>query len=179
MSAPNIAALLDFEGNFEAAVTAVLTAALNSAAPVYIAEQAQKMAFENAAVGFDLGPAIEELEQIPKPDNWPADTPAPQDYFRYTGVFTVRIEVVLDQNTATLAGLASLAGQLRGLIRAAFMRSVMPFTDANLPYYRVSDIRPNGTNTGTLQTRNTFFTELRFLVTFAIQPAAWPAWVTS
>lgn len=174
MPATNLPELFDFEGQFETATQAILVA---TGIAAYISQQAEKMPELNTGIALDVNPAIDELTQIPSPSNWPAGQAAPQEYFRYTASLELRIEVARDQNGASVAGLDTMLSQVRGQIRAAMMRCVMPFTDANLPYYRVSDIKPNGTTTGFEAVRNTDFCSLRFVITFAIQPTAWPAWV--
>lgn len=179
MAAPDLQTLFDFEGQFEDAAQAILVA---SGIAGYISQQAAKIPIINTGLGFDVNPAIDELTQIPSPNNWPAGQAAPQEYFRYTGNLEFRVEVPRDQETITPASAGSvdtLMRSVRGKLRATMMRCVMPFTDANLPYYRVSDIRPNGTTTGYEAVRNIDFCSVRFVVTFAIQPGAWPAWVES
>ncbi len=176
MSAPNLSALFDFEGQFETGAQAVLDTAGITA---YLSQGASKLPLLETGISFDLMGALDELTQIPSPSNWPAGQAAPQEYFRYTGSLELRVEVPRDQETPSVMGVDTLMSQIRGQVRAAFMRCVMPFTDANLPYYRVSDIKPNGTTTGYESVRNIDFCALRFVITFAIQPTAWPAWVES
>lgn len=176
MAAPNLTALFDFEGQFEDAAQAILVA---TGIAAYISQQAAKMPLLNTGIGFDVNPAIDELTQIPAPNNWPVGQAAPQEYFRYTGNMEFRVEVPRDNDNASVTGVDTLMQQIRGQIRAAMMRCCMPFTATNLPYYRVSDIRPNGTTTGYEAQRNIDFCSVRFVITWAIQPTAWPAWVES
>lgn len=176
MSAPNLPALFDFEGQFETAGQGIM-AGLGITA--YISQQNVKEELVSTGIGFDLGPATGDMTQIPKPTLWPADQAAPQEYFRYTGNLEFRVQVPRDGETPTIADLDNLMGQFRGQIRSAMMLCVMPFTDANLPWLRVSDIRPNGTSTGWDRDLNTDYCALRFTITFAIQPTAWPAWIES
>lgn len=174
MPAANLTELFDFEGQFESATQAILVA---TGIAAYISQQAEKMPLLSTGIGLDVNPAIDELEQIPAPSNWTAGQAAPQEYFRYTGNLELRVEVPRDQNGASVAGVDTLMSQIRGQVRAAMMRSCMPFTQVNLPLYRVSDIKPNGTSTGYEAARNVDFCSLRFVITWAIQPTAWPAWV--
>ncbi len=176
MPATNLPELFDFEGQFETAAQAILAA---SGIAAYISEQAVKLPLLNTGVGFDVGPAIDQLTFLTKPTNWPADREPPQEYFRYTGLLEFRVEVPRDQNGATLPGVDTLLRQVRGQIRSAMMLCVAPFNATNLPFYRVSDIRPNGTTTGYEAVRNIDFCSLRFAVTWAILSTAWPAWVES
>ncbi len=176
MPATNLPELFDFEGQFETATQAILVA---SGIATYISQQAVKLPLISTALGLDVNPAIDELTQIPAPTNWPAGQPPPQEYFRYTGNLEIRVEVPRDQNGASMPGVDTLLSQIRGQVRAAMMRSCAPYTDANLPLYRVSDIKPNGTSTGYESVRNIDFCSLRFVLTWAIQPGAWPAWVES
>lgn len=176
MSAPNLTALFDFEGQFEAAAQAVMTA---NGITSFVSQQADKLPPISTGIGFDLGPAIDELTQIPAPTNWPTGQAAPQEYFRYTGTLEIRVEVPRDQESSSVPGVENFIGELRGKVRAAMMLTVMPFSPTNLPWLRVSDIRPNGTSTGWDQPRNVDFCSLRFAITFAIQPGAWPAWIES
>jgi hypothetical protein len=176
MPAANLTELLDFEGQFLNAAQAILVA---SGIAAYIDQQAVKLPLLSTGIGMDVNPAIDELTQIPAPSNWPNGQAAPQEYFRYTGNLEFRVEVPRDASAATITGLDALLSQIRGQIRAAMMRCVMPFTQTNLPYYRVSDIRPNGTATGYEAQRNIDFCSVRFVITWAIQPEAWPAWIES
>lgn len=176
MAAPNLETLFDFEGQFEQAAQAVLDA---NGVTAFISQQAEKLPQINTGIGLDINPALDELEQIPAPNNWPVGQPPPQEYFRYTGNLEFRVEVPRDDNASAVSGVDTMMSELRGKVRAAMMRCCMPFNDSNLPYYRVSDIRPNGTTTGWEQVRNVDFCSLRFVITFAIQPSAWPAWVES
>ncbi len=181
MSAPNLPALLDFEGQFEAAAQAILTA---NGITAYISQQESKELLISTGIGFDTGPALDEKVLLDPaggypalPSNWTAGQPPPQEYFRYTGSLEYRIEVPRDQEGASLPGVANLMGELRGKIRAAMMLCCAPFNATNLPYLRVSDIRPNGTTTGWERERNIDYLSLRFTITFAIVPGAWPAWI--
>ncbi len=174
--APNLPTLFDFEGQFEDAAQAILVA---SGIAAYISQEALKMPLLSTGIAFDVGPALDELNQLPKPSNWPADTAAPQDYFRYTGSIEFSVSVPRDDDDASLPGVQTLMRQIRGQIRAAMMRVVFPFNDTNLPYLRVTDIRPAGASTSTQQPRNVDVCSMRFEVSFLIQDGAWPDWVVS
>lgn len=173
--AENLAQLMDFEGNFETAGQAVMAAAGVTA---YIDQQAEKIPVTNVSLQADVGAAIDELTEIPAPDNWPEGMAPPQEYFRYPLALEFRIEVKLDANEATLPAVLTLVGQFRGLIRAAMMRCTNPFTDQNLPLYKVSDIKPAGSTAGVTQAKNVFACVLRFTATFEIRDTAWPDWDT-
>lgn len=178
MSAPatNLEELFNFEGNFENIAQDVLDAAGVTA---YLTSARTNIPLLSTGIAADLNPALDLLTEIPKPTNWPADTAAPQEYFRYTLRLNLRVEVPRDDNTPTSSGVWTMLEQVRSKIRAAFMRSCMPFNPTNCPLYRVSDIKPNGTTTGTegQGRKNLDFTDLGFVVTFSIVPDAWPAWV--
>ena len=170
MAAPTIAALLDFEAAFEKAAQAILgTSGINA----YISQQDVATPLIQTAVGFDTNGALDELTILPLGGRSAQDL---QDFFRYTGTLT--LEVSVSRDTARLptdGGTAGFLSQCRGRIRAAMMMSQWPFNDTNLPYYRVSEIRPMGTTTGFEQARNVDLVSMKFGVTFAIQPTAWPA----
>lgn len=174
MPAPNLPTLFDFEGQFEAAAQAVLTA---NGITSYLSQAKSKLPLLETAIALDVGPAIDELTQIPSPTSWPADQAPPQEYFRYPATLGLEVNVPRDDNGATLPGVTTLLSQIRGQIRAAFMRVVFPFNDSNLPYLRVSDIRPAGSLTAWRRETNVDFTSLRFAITFSIQPSAWPTWI--
>ena len=176
MPAQNLTQLLDFEGQFETAAQAVRAA---NGITAYISEQTAQLPLLSTGISFDIAPALDQLTFLPKPSNWPANTPPPQDFFRYTATLEFRIEVPRDRNTATVPGVATLFAEFRGKIRSAFMRTMAPFNSTNLPYYEISDIRPAGALTGTEGVRNIDFCSLRFAITFAIKPTAWPAWIVS
>lgn len=174
MPAPNLTTLFDFEGQFETAAQAILIA---SGIAAYISQEAEKLPLLETGIAFDVGPAIDEPTFIPKPNNWPANTAGPQEYFRYNGALTLEVNVARDQNGATVTGVATMLSQVRAMIRAAFMRTVAPFTNSNLPYYRVTDIRPAGCTTAWRRETNVDFISLRFAITWEIQPTAWLAWI--
>lgn len=177
MAAPNLTALFDFEGQFESATQGILTA---SGITNDISQQGIKEELINTGIALDVNPAIDELTQIPAPLNWPVGQPPPQEYFRYTGNLELRVEVARDLNAEDPgAGVDTMMSTIRGKLRALMMRCCMPYTDVNLPYYRVSDIKPNGTTTGFDSARNIDVCSLRFIITWAIKPTAWPAWVES
>lgn len=178
MPAQTLEQLFDFEGQFEEAIQTILVA---SGIAAYISEQAVRLPLLNTGIGFDPGPALDVLTDIPKPTNWPAGDPPPQEYFRYPGSLEFRVEVARDANGATVAGVDTMLRQVRARIRATMMRTCVPFTAVNLPFYEIGDIRPNGTTSGraTNGVRNVDFTSVRFAITFAIRPTAWPAWIES
>lgn len=170
MAAPSLTALYDFEGQFEAATQAVLTA---GGVTNYITQQKVQLPLIQTGVAFETQAAIDQLTFLPLASG--QTNPVEQEYFRYTGILSLRVEVNRDNAQSIPTGVPTFFNGLRGLIRGLFMRSQWPFQDSNLPYYRVSDLRPNGSFMGFDVVRNIDFVELRFLVTFAIQPTAWPA----
>lgn len=174
MPAPNIETLLDFEGQFEIATQAIMTA---NGITSYISEQTEQLPLLNTGIDCNIEPALDTLLQIPAPSNWPANREPPMEYSRYVATLELRVEVPRDANAATVPGVDTLMAQIRAKVRAAMLLTVRPFTDTNLPYYVVSDIRPNGTTTGFEGVRNVDFVALRFRITFQIRPSAWPAWV--
>lgn len=171
MAAPSLAALLDFESQFETAAQAILA---DAGIYAVISQQNEKTPGIFTGVGFDTGPALDQLTFLPLASG---QTPPPyQEYFRYTGSLELEVAVPRDSvRQPTEDGVDSFLGQVRGLIRGTFLRAIWPFDDTNLPYLRVSDIRPNGTTTGFDQPQNRDTVLLRFLITFAIQPTAWPS----
>jgi hypothetical protein len=177
MPAPSIDALLNFEEQFEGAGQTVLaTCGVTS----FISQEAVQL-FANrdiyTGVGLDLGPAIDELAQLPKPEGWPVGQPPPTDYFRYDANFSFRISVKRDQNQSPDPNVDTLFAFVRARIRRAMMMSCGPFNSTNLPWYEVSNIRPNGASWGFESARNIDFTDLRFALRFAILDTAWPpAW---
>lgn len=176
MPATNLRELLDFEGQFESAMQTILA---TSGILAFISEQDDRQPLINTGIGFDVSPALDVITDIPKPSNWPADMGPPQDYFRYTGSIEFRVEVPRDDAGNSLPGTTSMMSQIRSTLRAVMMRSCYPFTAANLPWYEIGDIRPNGTTSGRASNgvRNIDFCSVRFLVTFEIKPTAWPTWV--
>ncbi len=169
MPASDLAQLFDFEGQFEAAAQGVLD---SSQIVSFISQAKKQLPLINTGIDFQCGEAIDNLTFLPLASG--QTTPVEQEYFRYTGTLELTVEVPRDTARAPTDAVSSFLDQIRGLVRAAFTRSQWPFQDSNLPYYRVSDIRPMGTTTGFNQVRNTDEVSLRFLITFAIQPTAWP-----
>ena len=139
----------------------------------FVTQSRDQLPLINTGVDFTVNAAIDQLTFLPLA---PGQTnPVEQEYFRYTGVLEVAVEVPRDTARSPTTDAVSFLAQVRGQVRAAFMRSQWPFDDTNLPLYRVSDIIPAGTVDGFDQVRNADTCSLRFTVTFAIQPSAWPA----
>ena len=169
MPATSLTQLFDCEGQFEAAAQAVLA---TSGVNAFISQSTKQLPLINTGVNFDLGPALDELTFLPQGGQ--SGTSSEQEYFRYTGTLELRVEVNRDTAKQPIDGAVSFLATVRALVRGAFMRSQWPFDDTNLPFYRVSDIRPNGSTDGFDVVRNVDMSALRFEVTFAIQPTAWP-----
>lgn len=170
MAAPNLAALFDFEGQFETAASAVLEA---SGINAFISQDPKKLPLINTGITLETGPALDQLFFLPIATG--QTVPNEQEYMRYTATLVLEVSVNRDtQRQPAFEGVTTFLAQTRSLVRAAFMRSQWPFDDTNLPYYRVSDIRPMGTNDGSDEVRNVDLISLRFVITFAIQPTAWP-----
>jgi len=177
MPAPNLTALFDFEGQFEHASTEILAGVLIAC---YKTSDDDELPVLNVGVSFDIGPAIEgEFAQLAKPTNWPVGMAPPQEYFRYNGALEFRIDVPRDEREPTTTGVDTMLSQLRGKLREVMMQSVRPFTEVNLPYYKVSRIRPDGASSGESEQRNADRALLRYAITFEIRKDAWPAWVES
>lgn len=176
LPAASIEELLNFEGNFEEAGQTILAAAGVTA---FISQQ-QVQLFKGrdiyTGIGLDLGPATDELQQIPRPSNWPANTPPPAEHFRYDATFAFRVSVKRDKNQSPDPNVDTLFAVVRSKIRNAMMLSCAPFNQTNLPFYAVSSLRPAGASWGFEVARNIDFTDLRWAMRFAINRAAWPAW---
>ncbi len=169
-AAPSLTILYDFEGQFTAAAQAVLEA---TEIVAFITQSKKQLPLINTGVDFQLGEALDQLFFLPLATG--QTQPTEQEYMRYTGILELTVEVNRDTARSPAEGVANFLAAIRGKVRGAFMRSQWPFQDSNLPYYRVSDIRPAGSVTGFDQTRNSDTSTLRFAVTFAIQPTAWPS----
>jgi hypothetical protein len=169
-AAPDLQTLYDFEGQFEKSAQAVLTAA---GVLSYIERSKKQLPTINTGISFNAGAAIDELTLLPLAPN--QQPPPWQEYFRYQGELEFSVEVPRDTERSSEISITDFLAQIRGLIRGAFMLSQQPFRDDVLPYYRVSDLRPNGSITGLNIPRNSDSVILKFAVTFAIQPTAWPA----
>lgn len=176
MPAPSVDVILNFEANFEEAGQNVLaTCGVTS----FISQQSVQLFAGRdiyTGIGLDLGPALDELAMLPKPSDWPAGQPPPSDYFRYDATLSFRIAVKRDKNSSVDPNIDTLFAAIRSRIRRAMMMSCAPFNSTNLPWYEVSNIRPNGASWGFEPARNVDFTDLRFALRFAILDSAWPAW---
>lgn len=173
MPAPSIEKLFDFEGSFETAAQTILVA---SGIAAFIDMQTLKLPPRNTGVLFDVGAATDDLTQIRKPVAWPAETPPPMEFTIYDGTLELAVEVERDDNAPNIASVATFMAEVRGKIRNTFMQTCFPFDGVNLPYYRVSRIKPMGTSTGYDRALNRDFCRLRFGVRWAILPDAWPIW---
>lgn len=171
--AANLVELYDFEGQFEVAAQGVLAAAGITAA---ISQAAAQLPLVTTGISFDVQLATGDLALLATPPGWPANTPPPQEYFRYTATLEFRVEVPRDRNTPTIPQVQTLFSEFRGKVRAYFGRIAAPFDETNLPYYEIGDIKPAGAFTGFEGVRNIDFCAIRFAVTFAIRPTAWPTW---
>lgn len=176
MPAPNLPTLFDFEGQFESAAQDILAGVLINA---YVSGQGEAMPLLNTRVGFDVGPALEgKFAQLEKPASWPDGVAPPQEYFLYTATLEFRVEVPRDEREPTITGVTTMLAQIRGKLREVMMQCVRPFNEVNLPYHKVSRIRPDGASTqaGPAE-RNTDILFLRYALNFEIRNDAWPAWV--
>lgn len=176
MPATNLAQLLNFEGNFETAAYSLL---VSEGVVAAITEGQTNLPLVVTGIGVDVAPAIDELQILTKPNNWPGGTPPPQEYFRYPASIEFRIEIPRDKNGTSYAGALNLMGEVRGKIRSFMLRCVAPFNANNLPFYEIGDIKPAGASFGWDSTRNVDFSWLRYQMTFAIRPTAWPTWIES
>jgi hypothetical protein len=173
-AAPNLTALFDFEGQFEKAAQEILADVLID---VYKTGDDQQVPVTNATIAFDVGPATEgKFAQLTAPASYPVGAPPPQEYFIYSASLEYRVEVPRDDREPTIAGVESMLAQIRGKLREVMMQSVRPFNETNLPYYKVSRIRPDGASSGE-GANNTDRAFLRFALLFEIRKTAWPAWV--
>ncbi len=169
MAAPSLAALLNFEDQFEDAAQAILESA---GVVSFVSQSKDKLPLINTGVGFECGAALDQLTFLPLASG--QTQPSEQEYFRYVGNLELRIEVNRDTERAPLESTYNFLGTIRGLVRGSFLYSQWPFDDTNLPWLRVSDLRPNGSSTGFEAARNIDSFIQRYQVTFAINPAAWP-----
>lgn len=175
MPAANLTELFDFEGQFEKAAEAILAGVLIDA---YITSHNDQVPLVNTLISFDLGPAIEgKFAQLQKPTNWPVGEPPPQEYFLYTASLEFQVEVPRGDKAPTVAGVDTMLSQIRGMLREEMMQCVRPFTEINLPYYKVSRIRPAGSSSGENEKRNADRAIIRYDLAFEIRKDAWPAWV--
>lgn len=170
MAAPSLPALLDFEGQFESAAQAILK---DSGVAAFVSQAKKQLPLISTGVIFETSEALDQLTFLPLASG--QTQPTEQEYFRYKGTLELEVQVNRDTARSPVDEVGTFLAQVRGLVRAAFLQSQWPFQDSNLPYYRVSAIRPTGTITGYDQPRNSDVVSLRFEITFAIQPTAWPA----
>lgn len=175
MPAPSLEKLFDFEGAFETAAQTILVAAGITAR---IDMEQDKLPVTNTGIMFDLGAATDDLTQIRTPAAWPPGSVPPMEFTIYDAMLELALEVPRDENDPTNPSptVATLFAEIRGMIRNTFMQTCMPFDATNLPYYRVSRIKPMGCSTGFDRAMNQDFCRLRFAIRFAILPDAWPVW---
>lgn len=170
MAAPSLAALLNFEDQFEDAAQAILESA---GVVSFVSQSKDKLPLVNTGVNFECGAALDTLNWLPNVSG--QTQPTQQEYTRYVGILELRVEVNRDTAREPLPSTYNFLGSIRGLVRAAFLFSQWPFQATNLPWLGVTDIRPNGSSTGFDQVRNVDSFIQRYQVTFEIQATAWPA----
>jgi hypothetical protein len=171
--APSFEKLFDFETNFEAAGQALLA---STGVTAFISQQTQQLGNRQVytGIGLDMGPALDELMQLEPPPGWPDDHEPPAEFFRYDAGFELRVAVQRDKNATPDPTVDTLMAFVRGRIRANMMMSCAPFNPTNLPYYRVSMIRPNGSSWGYEGARNVDFQNLRYAIRFAMLKESFP-----
>lgn len=72
-------------------------------------------------------------------------------------------------------GVSDLHGEMESRARVALMLASDPFPVARLPYYKVIELTPIGTNRQTDPVFLEDYTELAYRVRFGIRAEAWPA----
>jgi hypothetical protein len=119
-----------------------------------------------AVATFQLGPATDDMSFI---------DPTNQDYYRFSNCeLAVELYWPRDDNEPLNPETAAQMSYQAAQIRNAFREYKRPFTSANLPYYDVISIRPNGEQFGTEDRMNRDLLTMRWSVDFTIRPDAWP-----
>lgn len=167
--APNSDTLHNFEEIFEEAALNVIEAAGIDALK---ARSTDDRPIFDVAVAFTVGAA--------DPVRQPRESTTPgiirQEYFAYKGC---KLEVQLTFNReldpgTTLQNADSKFGEVRAKIRNVFRECKWPFRDENLLYYRVTKLRPDGTQNGVDTEKGRDLCTMSFEVDFTIPPDAWP-----
>lgn len=168
MPAPNNKILTNFEENIEKATLAAITAA--NIAGMRSTQEGEQPNF-GVGIEFTLGAATGTMHRRPSPAS-----PPRMEYSEYVGVLEVQLKANRPTvGASTVAGIDTAFGVALGSLRELFMESEWPLNDTNLPYYRLSLLRPAGTPRGVTQGTEQDIATLRFDVKFCIRPDAWPA----
>lgn len=171
MLAPNLETLHNFEEIFEAATASALAAANVTAIQ---ARSRAEVAVFDVACSFDIGGANETSKRITGID---VNGRNVWEYDRYDNC-TLEIQVIGNRFTdagSLVDDISTQLAEVRAKVRVAMRPANNPLNDSNLKYYRVSRIRPNGTQNGQTENKEREVSTLRFLVDFCIMPDAWPA----
>jgi hypothetical protein len=169
--APDSDTLHAFEDIFEEAALTIIDEAGIDALK---ARSAENRPLFDVAVSFTVGGADEvRLPRISTSDG----NPLRQEYYSYKGC---KLEVQIAYNRALdpggdVADADSKFGSVRAKLRNLFRQCKWPFRDENLKYYRVTKLRPDGTQNGTDDTKQRDICTLSWDVDFVIPPEAWPA----
>ena len=98
------------------------------------------------------------------------------EFVQFTGTLEIQRTRPRKSNTTVAMdpGVQRELGRDMGKISALFLRAVLPFSTANLPYLDVSEIHPQPADWGVDEENQLDGCTLTWQVTFAIRKDAWP-----
>lgn len=163
-AAPDTKAIYNFKGNFDKATCQVLSAA---GCDALFLERGLKLLKLSGRIEltFDLG---EALNTHTLPDG-------SQVYDYYNGRLRLRVLTARRQSASfPETGVREIHDQMVCGILDALEERKGPFTEVNLPWYKVNTIRPLGTRSDFNVIDFEDFTDVDFALEFGIRSTAWP-----
>lgn len=169
MAADNLYQLLAFSDQFSIAAGEILAAA--GFTNPYSRGGSAAITDTATFVRFDLGGATGAVCLIPR-----GPYRGRSEFCQFTGALAVQRTRPRKANATVedIAGIQRELGRDAGKIAALFLRARLPFTEENLPWLEVSEIRPQGVEFGVDEDRKLDGVTLTWSVTFAIRLSAWP-----
>lgn len=169
MPADNLYQLYAFADQFSLAAGDILAA--GGFANPYARGSSDAITDTATLVRFDTGAATGAVALIPR-----GPYRGRAEYCQFAGSLAVqRTRPRRDNDTvADVTGIQRELGRDAGKIAALFIRARLPFTEANLPWLEVSDIRLQGVEFGFDDKHKLDGVTLTWAITFAIRLSAWP-----
>lgn len=165
MPAPSLTTLLDFETEWDRALSAVIGAAVPWTVAEAHSTNTLTTPYVTATFVFD---GMHQIGANPL-QRGPNTTTAQQfDGVSYRG--QIVFEIVVDRRSFSSAEMKAT----RGGIRAAMLPSAATFNAITLPYYTISSLEEVSGSRSIDEDRDLDVTQIAYAMTWGIRPGAWP-----